>query len=158
MTTATYEPVANVTLGSNIGEVTISNLSGYRNYVVEFVGSLSSAESIRVIFNTTTNDYGYRGAYTNQAGVALTLGGTSQSFGQILNSDTTRFSFVGHLINATSTDTHKSLIGTMTKANQSVQNFGIQWANTAAVTSIRFYLGTAKFSSGSRFAMYGLVG
>ena len=158
MPTPTYEPVADVTLGSGISEVTISNLSGFRHYVVEFVGALTGAESIRVTFNGNTSNYGYRFAYTNQAGVALTLGANSQSYSSILNTNTTRFSFVGHLVNASATNTHKAMVGTMSRSDQSIANFGLQWADNSAITSIKFYLATNDFSNGSRFAMYGLVG
>lgn len=156
-----WTPLANLTLGSAAASVTFSSISSaYRDLVlVANVSVTSAGNSFQLRFNgDTTASYSYVSAEGNGTSAGGTSG-TSNAF--VMNSwagslNGTLSVMKVEILDYSSTDKHKSLLG---RGDNSSKNTGMnaaRWANTAAINSIYCFAGGDNFSAGSTFALYGV--
>jgi hypothetical protein len=163
MPTATYTPLATVTLGTATSTVTFSSIPAtYRDLVMVINGSVASATEFYYRFNADTG--------SNYSVV------TAQGFGSPTSGSftTTRlvpwapnnlvanqpFVLTTSFMDYSATDKHKTSlhrIGGQAGGEPWVAMTAARWANTAAVNTILVEAG-ANFNIGATFSLYGVIG
>jgi hypothetical protein len=161
MPTATYIPLANITLGSTAATVTFSSIpSTFRDLVLVINGTLVSSVGgdLTAILNSDTG-----GNYSR-----VFMGGdTGSAFSYKFTGETTlRFGYMGdgqHLsitnfMDYSATDKHKTVLSRSNNSNGAVFAWASRWANNSAITSMILDTTSANsFTSGSNFALYGIA-
>jgi hypothetical protein len=157
----TYTQIASTTLGSSTQTVTLSSIpSTYTDLIFVVTGAQSSTGSgwLRVNGDTGTNysSTGIRGdgsaaaSYrrTNESSMLLTFSGVTGS----------NANWIIQLMNYSNTTTNKSIINRFNSASsETLSNVGL-WRSTSAINSVTIYLdGTANFTAGSTFSIYGIA-
>jgi hypothetical protein len=158
---ATYEPIATNTLIATANSVTFSSISAtYTDLILIYNGaSTNSNQNTRIQFNGDTG--------TNYSFTALSGNGTS--------ANSTRGSSVAHInmneqagsqtqttvilnvMNYANTTTYKTSISRYGTALGGAEAIVGNWRNTAAITSVKFFLnGAETFIVGSTFTLYGI--
>ena len=148
-----FVALANITLSSAQSSVTFSNISGdYRDLrMVNFVSSANGNQDIGVEFNGTTGtSYTYMAGFGSSTGSGFVsnLLGYVSSAGILHQID---------LFDYSQTNKQKSGLVRYGGPSNFSASAAVRWANTAAITSIRFYLGTGTFAAGSSFTLYGVA-
>lgn len=162
MPTATYTPLANLTLSADAASVTFSSIASgiYRDLVlVSSVKNASSSQYARIRLNGDTG--------TNYNTISLWSEGTTyydesmiymriQGYTAINSFMTTVTNFFDYA----ATDKHKSIL--MRTANMESADYGTEmnafrWKNTSAISSIAISSTSGNLASGSSFALYGIV-
>jgi hypothetical protein len=168
MPTNTYTPLATITLTGTDSEVVFASIpSGYRDLVfsISILGT-SNDQSCVMQLNADTG-----ANYSN-----VRMAGWGASYGS--NTTGTTYIFVsgynyglatsgaptiaqGSILDYSATDKHKS---TLIRSRSSRDNGdgdtaagAGRWANTAAVTSVKFYLTGGSFIAGSTFSLFGVA-
>jgi hypothetical protein len=156
---STYTPLANITLGSSAASVTFSSITSYRDYILVYDGTLSSADYVNIQFNADTgtnynyvNMAGYSGgAYSNSVSNNNKLGlpyaeANQRTFGQI------------SIFDASATDKHKSTLSRVSGYDAGLSTWATagRWASTSAITSIKIFPTTASFNTGTTFSLFGV--
>lgn len=167
MPSATYIPMANITLGSSATSVTFSSISqAYRDLVlVQTLKSVSGSYQADIIFNNDNYpNTNYNLVYMFGDG-ASTGSGTSNNqnqlaldvFGAVGTTD--GFNAITHIMDYSATDKHKSVLFRGNKSATGVEAVAGRWASTAAITSLRCSLSNTNgtFAAGSTFALYGIA-
>jgi len=163
MPTATYTPLATVTLGSSAASVTFSSIPAtYRDLilVVEAVtASGSGAMGVGARYNGDTGS-NYSDVFMAGDGSTAFSGaptGTSNPIGRI---DQSRGNFISQLMDYSATDKHKTSLTRINNSIAVVTARAGRWANTSAVTSINLFNSSANgevFAIGSTFNLYGVI-
>jgi hypothetical protein len=154
MGTPTYQPIANITLGSNTASVTFSNITqSYRDLVLVASCISSSRDFVQVKINNDSVSYTrvYMGADT-----APTAGAVSDRIFGESNSNpvVNRFDFLDY----SATDKHKTTLSRYDSSAAAVVAQVIRWPNTAAINSLVLDLSSAgNYLTGSSFALYGIL-
>lgn len=162
MPTPTYIPLANITLGSSAASVTFSSISqAYRDLVLVVSATGSAADSLRSRLNADTS--------TNYAVVNMTGSGSTASssafsgrngFDLSVNaalSTTENLLCTVQVLDYSATDKHKPVLARTGRAGQADEALALRWASTSAVTTMSVYPNSGSFTSGSSFALYGIV-
>lgn len=156
MPTATYTAISSTTLSSSASTVTL-NLSSVQNYrdliiVIDNAGSLQQG---RIRFNGDTG-FNYNNVYMLGDGAA-----TSSSTGnlnRIESVDPISPQLVIHqIMDYSATDKHKIMLSRGNASSQGATAEINRWANTAAITSIEYYLGSGTFISGATINVFGVI-
>jgi hypothetical protein len=161
--TATYRPLATVTLGSTTSSVTFSSIPAtYRDLILVLSGRTSSggAMGVGMRFNSDTG--------SNYANVYMLGDGTSasSSFGSSDNRmdigffSGTQGDSTSQIMDYMATDKHKTTLNRYNITPTGTVGRAFRWANTAAVTSINVYNASANgevFAIGSTFNLYGVI-
>jgi hypothetical protein len=168
MPTATYTPLANVTLGSTASSVTFSSIPAtYRDLRLVINGTLSSVGGLgaRLNLDSGTN-YSYvqmRGNVSGGVSAARSSGGTGVDaifLSESNLSSGSRFDMHIDYFDYNANDKHKTVIArnnyTDDGENTAVQQTAGRWANTAAVTSVRVIC-SSSFAAGSTFSLFGIL-
>ena len=161
MPSATYIPMANITLGSSAASVTFSSISqAYRDLVLVINATTSNNGNPRIRFNSDTGSNYSQIRMTGNGSAASSA--SSTTYAGILTGD---FAYAGSssnyivsVMDYSATDKHKTVLSRGNIAAAATEAIAGRWANTAAVTTItldEFSGGT--FSSGSTFALYGVA-
>jgi hypothetical protein len=157
-----YIPLANVTLGASAATVTFSSIPAtYRDLVLVVDGSGTDALTyahFRV--NNNSTDYSY--VFANGNGVTANSQGPTDDKIQVPGRDsywtnTYRTQVVVNLMDYAQTDRHKHFLVRSGAASSATEMQAGRWANTAAITSIRFTMNVGSFAIGSTFALYGII-
>jgi len=162
MPTATYIALANVTLTGNDSSVEFSSIPAtFRDLVVVVQNTSTVPSQMSMRFNSDTGSNYNRVAMFGDGSTASSNTSTNasnintQAEGQA-NSTQAAFTHI-QIMDYSATDKHKSgLIRFTSTPDQPVtvaQAF--RWASTSAITTIT--LADATFTSGSTFALYGIV-
>jgi hypothetical protein len=165
MPTATYTPLATVTLSSAASTITFSNIgSGYRDLILVCAaanGGSGSNNGIRFNGDTGSN---YSRIFMGANGVGAVSSGTSTSTGFQYDNfgfTTNTLGSTVHLIQVldiSATDKHKTILTRANRAGDTLDALAGRWANTAAITSLGIYSITGEnFLTGSRFDLYGVI-
>lgn len=155
MPTATYIPLATITLSSAASGVTFASIpSTYKDLVVVFRGSPTSGNFIRFIFNSDTTATNYfevaMSSYNNGFSAANNNNRFAYAWGG-------QDSFRAQIMDYSATDKHKSvLVRNGNAANDDVARAG-RWANTNAINSVRVEIESTTFASGCVFSLYGIA-
>jgi len=162
MATATYTPLATVTLGSAAASVTFSSIPAtYRDLIIvtDTLNS-SGSENMKIRFNSDTgSNYSSLGLRGNGlAASSSSIGGTlayadQTAFGDAAN----RHSHIIQFLDYSATNKHKVFLSRANNASRGVDLITARWASTSAITTIRFFYEVGNITTGSRFDLYGIV-
>jgi len=157
MPTATYKPLATVTLGSSAATVTFSNIPAtYRDLIFIFQGT-STGTVGDIIFRLNGDGGGnYSRVQTNNAGSGSNTG--LNGF-YPLYFGTGGGNFILNLMDYSATDKHKTALSRGNNPSLGfVTMMASRWANTAVVTTIALSIDSgASFASGSTFNLYAVI-
>jgi hypothetical protein len=159
MPTATYTPLANVTLGTAAASVTFSSIPAtYRDLILVMNGTPSTGSYAFLRFNGDTgSNYNYLFMYGDGSS-AVSQSFTSQTQGYIGNIDATvRTTFIAQVMDFSATDKHKTFLSRNGQAAGLVIATAGRWANTSAVTSMSVNINSGTFSTGHTFNLYGVI-
>jgi hypothetical protein len=165
MPTATYTPLATVTLASSAASVTFSSIPAtYRDLILVIQsGAVGNDSNVRLRFNGDTgSNYSYVRMYGTGSGSGSSDSTTSTGFQAARQTANNVGGFgmgVVNIMDYSATDKHKTALVRSGLASEITMAHAARWANTAAVTSITllgFELGT-NFLAGSRFDLYGVI-
>jgi hypothetical protein len=159
MPTATYTPLATVTLGTAAASVTFSSIPAtYRDLILVMNGSPSTGSYAFLRFNGDTgSNYNYVFMYGDGSGTASSLF-SNQTQGYIGNIDATvRTTFIAQVMDFSATDKHKTFLSRNGQADGLVIATAGRWANTSAVTSMSVNINSGTFAIGHTFSLYGVI-
>jgi hypothetical protein len=162
MPTGTYIPIANITLSSNVSIISFTGITqAYRDLVlVSNIRVNAAGADVGMVFNSTsTGTSEYSRIYMVGNG-STAPAGTNYGLGVFLFTypdNVTYSSDVVHIMDYTATNKHKSIISNVTLTGNTVKYAG-RWANMSAITALHIQnLNSALFTTGSSFALYGIV-
>jgi len=155
----TYEPIATTTLGSTSNGATFSSIPvTYTDLVLVVSGTLNTTNYLTLTLNgDTAGNYSYT-ALTGNGSAASSARGSNNGFafgGQFTTSQSVS---IWHLQNYSNTTTYKTVLNRNNAASGFVDAFVTMWRNTSAINSIYISSGngSATFSAGSTFTLYGI--
>lgn len=153
---STYEPLETIVLDNAASSVTFFNISqDYRDLVVVINGTATGFESIIFQFNGDTTDANY--ANVLMYGDGASAGSTSGNGGKGGLIQTTLSNSIAQIMDYTATDKHKTFISRGNVAGNQTRATASRWANTSAITSIRFHVGAQSFNAGTTFELFGIA-
>jgi hypothetical protein len=159
---ATYEPIATTTLGSNTASVTFSSISASYTDII-LVANLGSTTtpSICLQFNSDTgSNYSMTNLYGNGSSVTSSRqSNISQMNFNFLDPGTTIVStMLFNIMNYSNATTYKSVLGRFSNAGKGTQATVGLWRSTAAINTIKVMLDSTGplLLSGSTFTLYGI--
>jgi len=169
---STYTPIATTTLGSNTANVTFSSISSaYTDLILVVTGAMTTANWVPALrFNSDTGS-NYSTTLLEGSGssaISERLSNQSQihagysygAWGTTLGENTCSW----HIQNYSNSTTYKTVVGRNNVASGATSSYsgtvatvGL-WRSTSAISTIlvRDNSGTALFSSGSTFTLYGV--
>jgi hypothetical protein len=169
MPTATYTPLANLTLSANAASVTFSSISqSSRDLVLIINSSQATAADFQIIRpnNDTAQNYYIVSAEANGTTTSSVANSTTTSFSSQLNynnaSTTENNIQIWNFFDYATTTQQKIALCKAGLFNSST-SYGIgsttnRWANTSAITSIKILNASASnFAAGSTFSLYGVL-
>lgn len=168
MGTPTYQPIAEITLGSSASSVTFSNITqAYRDLVlvINAKSTYSSTDYLGIRINGDTGSnyfHVYAGGNDNNQASSGT-----QTLSYLFGPDTPASSAshfalsTYNIMDYSATDKHKTALirsGNLSTPLQVIMD-AARWANTAAINSLVISLpyNSSSLSSGSTFALYGIL-
>jgi hypothetical protein len=150
---AALVPLQNITLGSTATSVTFASIPAtYKDLKV--VMTVSRAAGSSDVGFELNGDAGTVSVY--MAGFGSSTGSGTASGILTYVSNTPMFNTVD-ILDYSATDKHKPGITRYGGAGIFTASQAFRWPSLAAVTSVRFYLGSGSFDAGSTFALYGVV-
>ena len=157
MPTATWTPLANLTLGSSASSVTFSNIPNtYRDLILIVAGSSTATATFGVQFNgDTANNY----TYVEMNGDGSTYESSSSTLSQALigRFTTTVAVAIGQIMDYSATDKHKTVLARGGGAGDIVRASASRWANNNAITSVKVLPLSNSFASGTVMSLYGVI-
>jgi hypothetical protein len=159
--TATYTPLANVTLGAAASSVTFSSIPATYRDLILVIDTTTSVTTglVQLELNASTSDYSF--VYMSGNGSTTASGASTGNTFMRLNlparTNATMSNFIVNLLDASATNKHKTVISRFNNASTGTEAFANRWGNTAAITSTRVFLPSGNFNSGSTFALYGIA-
>lgn len=159
----TYQPIANITLGSATASVTFSGITQqYRDLILVWNGKMvSSGDAVRVFLNGDTAS-NYSSVWMQGSGSTTNSGSESTGGFRVggaavglttTGSDTILF----NLMDYSATDKHKTAITRYSGSDTEVVALAGRWANTATVTTVRISGVVGNFAAGTSVALYGVL-
>jgi hypothetical protein len=159
MPTATYTPLATVTLGSSASSVTFSSIPAtYRDLIVVIQGTVASGANVSLRFNSDTgSNYSFVYMFGSGTSTASASGTDSAILGGGFNSSVISQA-IFQVMDYSATDKHKTTLNRTDEPNGAAYAWAGRWANTAAITTllVRMTNGT-NFNSGATFNLYGVI-
>lgn len=159
MPTATYTPLATVTLASTASSVTFSNIPAtYRDLIV--VANFTPSGAMGNIVLRVNGDGGnnYPLVYANGTGTGTdTRSLTTNGFFGTYTLATTRNTIIWNVMDYSATDKHKTALSRCSNASESSTMTAARWTNTAAITSLTVAPDSSTFAVGGTFNLYGIV-
>lgn len=169
MPTNTYTALATITLGSTDSEVVFASIpAGYRDLVfsISILGTSNDQSCVMQLNSDTGANYsnvrmsGWGASYGSNTSGSTYIFVSGYNYGVATSGAYTIAQ--GSIMDYSATDKHKS---TLIRSRSSRDNGDTdttagagRWANTAAVTSLKFYLTGGSFAAGSTFSLYGIAG
>jgi hypothetical protein len=156
---STYSPIATTTLGSAAASYTFSSISGsYTDLVLVASGSNATGgtDNILLRFNSDTGS-NYSRTRILGDGTSATSERVSNATGVAIGDWTTTQAMVRvNIQNYSNATTYKTTLARCDQAGFVSSYVGL-WRNTAAITSVTFYVGTGvNISAGTTFTLYGI--
>jgi hypothetical protein len=165
MPTATYTPLATVTLGSSASSVTFSSIPAtYRDLILvcSEMKTTSSTASVFMRFNGATSDYstvlmrgnGSDTVSSNNGGVTDRLFATASAEPTTSNASNA----IVQIMDYSATDKHKTILSRSNNASDATEANAGRYASTTAITSVQVGMDLGlSFATGSRFDIYGVI-
>ena len=160
MPTATYTPLATVTLASTTSSVSFSAIpASYRDLVLIVNAATATEGNLRIQVN---GDTGSNYSQVNMRAFGSGGTGSSSSTSTFIASNystglasTDRAINIYNIMDYSATDKHKTFL---IRANHpgELDALAGRWANTAAITSVTM-TANAVFSVGSTYSLYGVI-
>jgi hypothetical protein len=157
---ATYTPIASITLGTAVAEVTFTSIPSIYTDLVLITSTDQTASAASYIqFNGDTA--------TNYSNTNLTGDGTSATSNRVTSSAlgvafaTTSANdqiSVLNIMNYSNTTTNKTFLLRRNDAAAQVSLVVGLWRSTAAISSMRLYSNGSTFTANSTFNLYGILG
>ena len=163
MPTATYTPLATVTLASATGTVTFSNIptSGtYRDLILIITAQRTgSPVNVGMRFNGDSGS-NYSSVFMTGTGSGTppsgTVSGTNVQLDVYPYPPSSGFNnYIVQIMDYAATDKHKSVLVRVNDAGNATEASAARWASTAAVNSLALTL--SNFNTGSTFNLYGVI-
>ena len=157
----TYEKIQTTTLGSAQATVTFSSISGSYTDLVVIInfGSSSSGQDFCFRFNGDTgNNYSNTRMFGNGTNAisSRTTNNNKLEIDSIGVSTTLTVLHTIQVMNYSNATTYKSALMKVADAGKGADaNVGM-WRNTAAITSLDFFMTSGNILSGSTFTLYGI--
>lgn len=156
---ATYEPIATTTLGSNQSSVTFNSFSGYTDLV--FIGQVktdTNTANLSLQFNGDTG--------TNYSYTVLEGNGSNATSGRAASIDRAIIgnlgnpdfgTFICNVFNYSNSNTNKTVLTRNNSTNARVQATVNLWRSTSAITSATLIMQSGYvLLSGSSITLYGI--
>jgi len=157
MPTPTYTALATVTLGASASSVTFSSIPAtYRDLILVFAGTVSTAQGLKVQFNADATDGNYSRVYMYGDGSSAVSESFSNS--RALEVGTSQTTATLQVMDYSATDKHKTQLSRGGPADSLVLAQASRWANTAAITSLGIVAdGGTTISTGTVISLYGVI-
>lgn len=162
----TYEPIATNTLLSAVADITFSAISGNYTDLVLVMNVLTSSDGAtpQLQFNSDTgSNYSsiwFEGNGGTASGIRLSNRTNIQLSYNIGGNSTSPQPVICHLQNYSNTTTNKTVLSRWNSASGGTYpgtNAVVSlWRSTAAITSIKIFVGAGNFNIGSTFTLYGI--
>lgn len=158
MATPTYTALATVTLASSASDITFSSISGYRDLVLVATGiSTSGVQDQGINFNGDGTDTNYNcvimwgngGTYNSTTSTWLI-----DYYGSVTTDNTA--ATILQIMDAGASDKHTTYLSRSNRAASGVDAIAGRWSNTAAVTSIKYFLIGGTLAAGTTVSLYGI--
>ena len=169
MPTATYTPIASVTLSASASEVVFSGLpQTYRDLILVFTGlGTSNDVGVQIRYNGDSGaNYsnvvmsGFNPSNTG-SGTPTTTAIQAAGWQVGIGTSGERTTFIAQIMDYSATDKHKtSLIRARTKSDgggDEVSAWAGRWANTTAISSIRVATASGSIASGATLNLFGVI-
>jgi hypothetical protein len=160
MPTATYTPLANVTLASATSTVTFSSIPAtYRDLVVVVNGGATTNGNVRIALNSDTNDSNFSMVYMDNAGTGSFASGNASA--RLLNfngfmENNLNTNYLVQIMDYSTTNKHKTYLSRSNNAANGVAAIVGRWSNTSAVTSLGI-ISQGSFIASTTFNLYGII-
>ncbi len=168
MATATYEPIATTTLGSDAASYTFSSIPSTYTDLVLIVNMQStysgdSGNGARIQFNSDTgsnySNTNLRGngssatSYRQSSNTYIQIGLLPSSGGGTASG--TLGVGIANIMNYANTTTYKTVLGRTNSTSSTVEASAGLWRSTSAINSIT-YFGDGNIKAGSSLTLYGI--
>lgn len=161
--TATYDCIATTTLGSAQNSVTFSSIpSTYTDLVLIVTAQRtgSPANTLIQVNSDTGSNYSYTFIYGDGSGAGSGRG-TSQGQMQLDSRGfppTSGFNnYIINFMNYANTTTYKTVLSRDNEASGGAETFVNLWRSTSAINTIKVYIGSGDYNTGSTFNLYGIL-
>jgi hypothetical protein len=151
----TYTPLANVTLSSAAATLTFGSIPAtYRDLVIVVTNASTTSEIRMTINNDSTTNYFFQIVRADSGGIVA----TNSSLGSFAITENGGFGTMT-IMDYSATNKHKTMLrGRNMRANSDRTDLAAnRWGSTAAITTLRFALGTGNIPAGSTFTLYGIA-
>lgn len=163
---ATYEPIANTTLGSDTATVTFSSISQSFTDLVIIVNAANdqtSTSSIGLRFQVgngsvdTGSNYSATFLYAETSALSTRVSNQTGGYsGELLGTIDKASTTILNVMNYSNTTTNKTILARSGTANARIDSTVTLWRSTSAINTIKFYLNANQFKTGSTFTLYGI--
>jgi hypothetical protein len=155
MPTPTYTALATVTIGTAVSSVTFSSIPAtYRDLIVVFNGTVSTANDYYLTLNGDTSNY----SMVRMLGTGSATSSMSASTREVGVAYTTQGNIITQIMDYSATDKHKTTLSRSNYPDQNLLAYASRWASTAAVTSVGFTIqGGHNFQTGATFSLYAIA-
>ncbi len=154
----TYTPLATVTLGSSASSVTFSSIPAtYRDLILVISQSGGPNDDERLRFNGDTgSNYSFVRMFGDGSSASSSSVSTTyiRNIGGVLSGV---HNLIIQIMDYSATDKHKTTLGRGSNAATLVMATAGRWANTAAITSVNYSVGSGSFAAGSTYTLYGVI-
>jgi hypothetical protein len=155
--TATYTPLATVTLGTTAASVTFSSIPAtYRDLILVYNGTVAGGVFARIQFNgdTGSNYSNVRMGGNGSTTSSDTITGDNIAFGEL---QPTHNVVITQIMDYSATDKHKTVLSRSNAPSVNLYAIASRWASTSAITSLATFLSSGSYPSGSTFSLYGVI-
>jgi len=160
--TATYTPLANVTLGTTATSIVFNSIPAtYRDLVIVFLGRATSTVQAGMRFNGDTSGSNYSSQRMSGNGSTASAADTTDTYIRLsrfaLGATTSGVQFNIHIMDYSATDKHKTVLSRADNAAYATEAIVNRWASTAAINSVRILTDANSWAVGTTVALYGIV-
>jgi hypothetical protein len=162
MMTATYTPLANVTLASTASSIVFNSIPNtYKDLVIVFLGRATSTVQAGMRFNGDTSGSNYSSTRISGNGSTASTANTTDTYIRLsrfaLGATTSGVQFNINIMDYSATDKHKTVLSRADNAAYAAEAIVNRWASTAAINSVRILTDANSWAVGTTVALYGIV-
>ena len=158
---STYTPIATYTVSSAQSSYTFSSIAGtYTDLVLVVAGQPSTSDAVFIQVGNGSVDTGsnYSRTFLKGDGSSASSNRATSTTGMfVLDATTsTQFNIVASLNNYSNTTTYKTVLNRGNNTSGATWALVNLWRSTSAINTIKIYMGSANFSTGTTFTLYGI--
>lgn len=161
MGTPTYQPIAEITLGSSASSVTFSNITQAYRDIVLVLSAMQNTTDVRQAQLLPNGDSGNASlVYMDGSSSPVSGGDSLIGLYYVFSGASANYPVLSttQIMDYSATDKHKTFLIRHGNVTNNVSAYAARWANTAAISSLvvnaRF---GGNFSSGTTIALYGIL-